>query len=157
MINLDIINNQNNIEYSNELITLLNKVVNKSLEVENIDKNHREIEVSISFVNNEEIKGLNRDFRGKDKETDVLSFPQYDSTEVFEHQNDILILGDIVISLEKAKEQSMEYGHSFEREVAFLTAHSMFHLMGYDHDTDENTQLMRSKEERVLELLGILR
>ncbi len=157
MINLDIINNQNNIEYSNELITLLNKVVNKSLEVENIDKNHREIEVSISFVNNEEIKGLNRDFRGKDKETDVLSFPQYDITEVFEHQNDILILGDIVISLEKAKEQSMEYGHSFEREVAFLTAHSMFHLMGYDHDTDENTRLMRSKEERVLELLGILR
>ncbi|WP_432664593.1 rRNA maturation RNase YbeY [Wukongibacter baidiensis] len=154
MIDLDIINNQDIIEYKEELIELLNKVVEKSLEVENIGN---DIEVSLSFVDNNEIKVLNRDFRGKDKETDVLSFPQYENQELIKEENNIVVLGDIVISLEKAKEQAEEYGHSFEREVAFLTSHSMFHLLGYDHDTEENTKLMRQKEEKVLELLGILR
>ncbi|WP_432409284.1 rRNA maturation RNase YbeY [Wukongibacter sp. M2B1] len=154
MIDLDIINNQDIIEYKDDLIVLLNKVVEKSLEVENVEG---DIEVSLSFVNNSEIKELNRDFRGKDKETDVLSFPQYENQELIKQENNIVILGDIVISLEKAKEQAREYGHSFEREVAFLTSHSMFHLLGYDHDTEENTKLMREKEEKVLELLGILR
>ncbi len=154
MIDLDIINNQEIIEYKDELIELLNKVVGKSLEVEDIGN---DIEVSLSFVDNNEIKELNRDFRGKDKETDVLSFPQYENQELIKEENNIVVLGDIVISLEKAKEQAIEYGHSFEREVAFLTSHSMFHLLGYDHDTEENTTLMRQKEEKVLELLGILR
>lgn len=154
LINVDIIDNQDIIDYGDDLVDLLNKVVSKSLEVENIDKN---IEVSVSFVDNNQIRELNRDFRDKDKETDVLSFPQYDNQELISKQNNIVILGDIVISMEKAKEQSIEYGHSFERELAFLTAHSMFHLLGYDHDTEENTKLMRQKEERVLELLGILR
>ncbi|XVE34086.1 rRNA maturation RNase YbeY [Wukongibacter baidiensis] len=153
-MDLDIINNQDIIEYKEELIELLNKVVEKSLEVENIGN---DIEVSLSFVDNNEIKVLNRDFRGKDKETDVLSFPQYENQELIKEENNIVVLGDIVISLEKAKEQAEEYGHSFEREVAFLTSHSMFHLLGYDHDTEENTKLMRQKEEKVLELLGILR
>ncbi|XUW99258.1 rRNA maturation RNase YbeY [Wukongibacter sp. M2B1] len=153
-MDLDIINNQDIIEYKDDLIVLLNKVVEKSLEVENVEG---DIEVSLSFVNNSEIKELNRDFRGKDKETDVLSFPQYENQELIKQENNIVILGDIVISLEKAKEQAREYGHSFEREVAFLTSHSMFHLLGYDHDTEENTKLMREKEEKVLELLGILR
>lgn len=154
MIDLDIINNQDVIQYKDELIELLNKVIEKSLEVENITG---DIEVSLSFVDNNEIKELNRDFRGKDKETDVLSFPQYEDQELIRQENNIVVLGDIVISLEKAKEQSVEYGHSFEREVAFLTSHSMFHLLGYDHDNEENTKLMRRKEEKVLELLGILR
>jgi len=154
VIDLDIINNQEIIEYKDELIELLNKVVGKSLEVEDIGN---DIEVSLSFVDNNEIKELNRDFRGKDKETDVLSFPQYENQELIKEENNIVVLGDIVISLEKAKEQAIEYGHSFEREVAFLTSHSMFHLLGYDHDTEENTTLMRQKEEKVLELLGILR
>jgi len=154
LINLDVINNQDIICYEDELINLLNKVVNEALEIENIDK---DVEVCISFVDNDQIRELNRDFRDKDKETDVLSFPQYDNQELISKQDNIVVLGDIVISMEKAKEQSIEYGHSFEREVAFLTAHSMFHLLGYDHDTEENTQLMRQKEERVLELLGILR
>lgn len=154
MISIDIINSQDVIEYQNELNELLERVIEKSLEVENIDK---DIEVSISFVDNDEIRHLNKEFRNIDKETDVLSFPQYDSIQLLEQQNNVVVLGDIVISLEKAKEQSLEYGHSFERETAFLTAHSMFHLFGYDHDTDENTKLMRQKEEKVLDLLGILR
>lgn len=154
MINIDIINKQDIIKYNDEINKILEKVVNKSLEVENIDNN---IEISISFVDNNEIRHLNKNFRGKDAETDVLSFPQYDKQELFRDQNNIVVLGDIVISLEKAKEQAGEYGHSFEREVAFLTAHSMFHLLGYDHDNEENTKSMRVKEEKVLELLGILR
>lgn len=154
MINIDIINKQDIIKYDDGLDVILEKIVNKSLEIENIDK---DIEVSISFVDNNEIKYLNKNFRGKDTDTDVLSFPQYDKQELLMDQNNIVILGDIVISLEKAKEQAQEYGHSFEREVGFLAAHSMFHLLGYDHDTEENTKVMRSKEEKVLELLGILR
>ncbi|WP_208985079.1 rRNA maturation RNase YbeY [Maledivibacter halophilus] len=151
---MDIINKQDIIKYNDEINKILEKVVKKSLEVENIDNN---IEISISFVDNNEIKRLNKNFREKDAETDVLSFPQYDNQELFRDQNNIVVLGDIVISLEKAKEQAGEYGHSFEREVAFLTAHSMFHLLGYDHDNEENTKSMRVKEEKVLELLGILR
>lgn len=154
MINIDIINKQDIIKYDDELDVILERVVNKSLEIENIDN---DIEVSISFVDNNEIKYLNKNFRGKDTDTDVLSFPQYDNQELLKDQNNMVVLGDIVISLEKAKEQAQEYGHSFEREVAFLTAHSMFHLLGYDHNTEENTKDMRSKEEKVLELLGILR
>ncbi|WP_084111752.1 rRNA maturation RNase YbeY [Paramaledivibacter caminithermalis] len=151
---MDIVNNQDIIKYESSLVDLVKKVVVKSLETENVDKN---IEVSISFVDNSEIRYLNKNFRNKDKETDVLSFPQYDAIEKIKEEKNLVILGDIVISLEKAKEQAIEYGHSFEREVAFLTAHSMFHLFGYDHDTDENTMLMRKKEEEVLDLLGILR
>lgn len=154
MIHVDIINNQSLIEYEDKMIELLNKVINKTLEIEEINN---EIEVCVSFVDNAEIKELNKNFRGKDKETDVLSFPQYDEQELIQGQSNIVALGDIVISLEKAKEQSIEYGHSFEREVAFLTAHSMYHLLGYDHDTEENTKVMRKKEETVLDLLGILR
>lgn len=154
MINIDIIDNQDIIQYEDELNGLLKKVIEKSLEVENIDK---DVEVSISFVDNEEIKYLNNEFRGIDKETDVLSFPQYDNIQLLKGEDGVVVLGDIVISLEKAKEQSIQYGHSFIRETAFLTAHSMFHLFGYDHDTDENTKEMRQKEEKVLDLLGILR
>ncbi len=154
MIDVDIINNQTLVEYEDEMVEILNKVIRKTLEIEGLSN---EIEVCVSFVDNDEIKQLNKNFRGKDKETDVLSFPQYNEEELLQNRSNIVVLGDIVISLEKAKEQALEYGHSFEREVAFLTAHSMYHLLGYDHDTEENTKIMRSKEERVLDLLGILR
>lgn len=154
MIDVDIINNQTLVEYEDEMVEILNKVIRKTLEIEGLNN---EIEVCVSFVDNDEIKQLNKNFRGKDKETDVLSFPQYNEEELLQNRSNIVVLGDIVISLEKAKEQALEYGHSFEREVAFLTAHSMYHLLGYDHDTEENTKIMRSKEERVLDLLGILR
>ncbi len=144
-------NRQQKISYENTLEQLIQKAVKLCIEKEGIDER---VEISISFVDNDEICQLNKYYRGLDKSTDVLSFPQYENVKEIEPP---ICLGDIVISLEKALEQSVEYGHSFEREVAFLTVHSMFHLMGYDHDEDKNTLTMRKKEEEVLNLLGISR
>jgi len=116
-------------------------------------------EVSITTVSNEEIRKLNFKHRGKDSVTDVLSFPMSEKGE-FDVDPDTsrIILGDIVISTEKAAEQAKEYGHSFEREMCFLATHSMFHLLGYDHEkseTEEKTMFL--KQERVLDRLGINR
>jgi len=115
-------------------------------------------EVSLTMVDNARIRELNAEFREIDRETDVLSFPMGDE-EGFEvnPETDALLLGDIVISLEKAKAQSEEYGHSMKREVAFLIAHSLFHLLGYDHMTPEEEKEMFAKQENVLQRLGITR
>lgn len=121
------------------------------LEMENINK---EVEISVSFVNDEEIKQLNRDYRDKDNVTDVLSFP----TEMNYHIEGIpVILGDVVICLKRAKEQSEEFGHSFERELVYLFVHSMFHLLGYDHIDEDDKVLMRKKEKEALKRIGIFR
>lgn len=144
-------NRQEIVVHEEKLENLIRIAVDLCLEKEEVSK---EVEVSISFVDNEEIHRLNRDFRGVDRPTDVLSFPQYANIKEIEEPT---CIGDIVISLEKAKEQAIEYEHSFEREVLFLTVHSMFHLFGYDHDTEENRKIMRKKEEDVLEEMGILR
>ena len=110
-------------------------------------------EVSVSFVDNAEIRGLNKKFRGIDKATDVLSFPLFDyEGESEEPPVDEMLgmLGDIVLSLEQAALQAEEYGHSFEREVAFLTVHSMLHLLGYDHlDEGPMKAQMRQREEEI--------
>lgn len=127
-----------------------------ALAEEEIDE---DAEVSVTFVDNERIRELNAEFRGIDRETDVLSFPIGDDGG-FEvnPDNDAIILGDIVVSLEKAKEQAEEYSHSFKRELAFLITHSLFHLLGYDHvDGGEEEKIMFAKQERVLERLGITR
>ena len=116
-------------------------------------------EVSVTFVDNEEIAQLNGDFRNKPQPTDVLSFPlgEEDTYDVDQDSGNIL-LGDIVISMEKAMEQADLYGHSLEREVAFLTVHSMHHLLGYDHENGgEEERIMRTKEEQVLSKLGLER
>ena len=116
-------------------------------------------EVSVTFVDNEEIAQLNGDFRNKPQPTDVLSFPlgEEDTYDVDQDSGNIL-LGDIVISMEKAMEQAELYGHSLEREVAFLTVHSMHHLLGYDHENGgEEERIMRTKEEQVLEKMGLPR
>lgn len=115
-------------------------------------------EVSVTLVDNARIRELNREFREIDRETDVLSFPLGDENgfEV-DPDTDAILLGDIVISLEKAKTQSEEYGHSFRREVAFLLTHSLFHLLGYDHMTPEEEKEMFAKQEKVLTNLGITR
>lgn len=147
-------NRQNKINISNELIKQMEEVVLECLRYEEYDE---EYEVSLSFVDNEEIHSLNKQYRSVDRPTDVLSFPLIDDEFDFDIDVEEKILGDIVISLEKALEQSEEYKHSFEREVCFLVCHSMFHLMGYDHDNDENTKEMRKKEEAVLNKLGIIR
>jgi probable rRNA maturation factor len=116
-------------------------------------------EVSVSFVNNEEIRKLNKQYRNKDAETDVLSFPlcEGDHLEI-NTDTGFVLLGDIVISMEMAVKQAKMYGHVLEREVAFLTVHSMLHLLGYDHETSSLEQLkMREKEEAVLDKLGFSR
>lgn len=116
-------------------------------------------EVSVSFVNNEEIHKLNLQYRNKDMETDVLSFPlcEGDHLEI-NTENGFVLLGDIVISMEMAVKQAKMYGHVLEREVAFLTVHSMLHLLGYNHEKSSLEQRqMREKEESVLEKLGFSR
>jgi probable rRNA maturation factor len=116
-------------------------------------------EVSVSFVTNEEIKQLNNQYRGKDVETDVLSFPLgengvYDVNEA----TGAYLLGDIIISVEKAVEQAATFGHTLQREMGFLTVHSMFHLLGYDHEKGGlESVIMREKEENVLAELGLTR
>ena len=124
-----------------ELLNKINDIIVECLHYEGYDDNY---EVSLSFVDNEEIHQLNRDFRGVDRATDVLSFPLL--TDDFDIEIEEKSLGDIVISLERALEQSIEYNHSFDREVCFLVCHSMFHLLGYDHDTEENTRELENWE-----------
>ena len=143
---------QDKIKVSEELLNKINDIIIECLHYEGYDDNY---EVSLSFVDNEEIHQLNRDFRGVDRATDVLSFPLL--TDDFDIEIEEESLGDIVISLERALEQSIEYNHSFDREVCFLVCHSMFHLLGYDHDTEENTKEMRKKEDDVLNKLNITR
>ncbi len=125
--------------------------------------------VSLTIVDDEEIHRINREFRQIDRATDVLSFPaipfeapaSYDILEeddsFFDMDTGLLLLGDIVISADRAEEQAKEYGHSIRREVAFLVAHSMLHLLGYDHETPEEESVMVSKQEKVLDSLGITR
>ncbi len=116
-------------------------------------------EISVRFVDNEQIKELNTQFRNIEKETDVLSFPLGENGE-YDHNpsTGAALLGDIVISVQKAMEQAEEYGHSLEREIAFLTVHSMLHLLGYDHvDGGLEAVRMREKEETVLTQLGLKR
>ena len=143
---------QDKIKVSEELLNKINDIIVECLHYEGYDDNY---EVSLSFVDNEEIHQLNRDFRGVDRATDVLSFPLL--TDDFDIEIEEESLGDIVISLERALEQSIEYNHSFDREVCFLVCHSMFHLLGYDHDTEENTKEMRKREKDVLNKLNITR
>ena len=113
--------------------------------------------VSVTLTNNEYIRKLNKKHRNKDSHTDVLSFPMYedgDFSEVMEDET--VILGDIVISLERAKEQASEIGHGFLREVAFLAVHSTLHLLGYDHERSaEEDELQCSKQKKIIEKVEI--
>lgn len=143
---------QEKIKVDEELIEKIKDIIVECLDYEGYDDDY---EVSLSFVDNKEIHQLNRDFRGVDRATDVLSFPLL--TDDFDIELEEESLGDIVISLERALEQSIDYNHSFEREVCFLVCHSVFHLLGYDHDTEENTKEMRAKEEHILNKLNITR
>lgn len=129
---------------------IVTKAIEKSLDIEQIGNNY---EISVSFVDNNEIKKLNREFRNIDRETDVLSFP----TELYsmDIKNIDIPLGDIVISVEKAEEQALEFGHSLIREIVYLTVHSMFHLLGYDHIDDDDKLIMREREKKTINILGI--
>ncbi len=115
-------------------------------------------EVSVTLTDNEGIRALNRQFRDIDAPTDVLSFPlvEYERSEEPPVDDGTGALGDIVISLERAEQQADEFGHSFEREVAFLCVHSMLHLLGYDHVTsDENDADMRRRQSEIMDKMGL--
>ncbi|MBQ7829183.1 MAG: rRNA maturation RNase YbeY [Clostridia bacterium] len=149
-------NAQDKLPLTYKMKMLIREAVETTLDFEDF-QNH--CEVSVTFTDNEGIHELNKKFREVDKPTDVLSFPLFD----FEGGTDeppvdeiMSNLGDIVISLEKAKEQAEEYGHSFEREVAFLCVHSMLHLLGYDHETSEEDEVeMRSKQTEIMRIMGL--
>lgn len=113
-------------------------------------------EISVTFVDNAQIKELNKQYRDKDIETDVLSFPMGENG-VYDKdiETGAQILGDVVISMEKARDQAELYGHSFQREVGYLTAHSVLHLLGYDHIDNMERVRMREKEELIMEQLGL--
>lgn len=114
-----------------------------------------EVEVSVSFVNNEIIQELNRDYRDLDVPTDVLSFPQDNEEDFCLPKGFPKMLGDIIISTERAKEQAKEYGHGVTREVVYLAIHGFLHLAGYDHETEEEQKVMREQEETILKELDL--
>ena len=148
-------NDQDKMQISYKLKRLVRLSVEATLAYEEID---RDLEVSVTFIDNEGIRKLNRSYRKIDKATDVLSFPLFD----FEGDKDAMedelcdMLGDIVISLERAAEQAEEFGHSFEREVAFLTVHSMLHLLGYDHErSEEDDEIQCAAQREIMDKLDI--
>jgi probable rRNA maturation factor len=161
-------NRQDKIEITDELKHKIVKTIECALKEEMVNV---KTEVSLIFVDNEEIRKLNSKFRNIDKSTDVLSFPmlEYPEGAVFKdvyseyafHDEDKdeenVILGDIVLSLEKAEEQSKEYGHSITREACYLTVHSVLHLLGYDHMNETEKSLMRKHEEDILTKLHLER
>lgn len=148
-------NKQNTVKIPTGIRLLIRKCCHAVLVNENFD---RDAEISVSFVDNPEIRRLNATFRDKDIATDVLSFPLGKEGEFEEQENGVVLLGDIVLSVEKALEQAELYNHSLEREIAFLTVHSMLHLLGYDHVNGGIEAVhMREKEETVLNNLGLPR
>ena len=156
-------NRQKAVSITPAVRALIRKAVSETLRGEAFP---RPAEVSVSFVDNEEIHALNLEYRGKDKPTDVLSFPMWEKKELdtgtaagdIDPENDAVLLGDIVISAEKAVEQAAEYGHSPEREFAFLSVHSALHLLGYDHETSEEDETyMNQKQEEILTKIGVPR
>ncbi|WP_238915192.1 rRNA maturation RNase YbeY [Clostridium sp. YIM B02555] len=161
-------NRQDILDVKEEFVDKLKNVIEFALKEEQVNI---QCEVSLVFVDNSEIKEINKDTRGIDKETDVLSFPmlEYENKKVFKEMyldykflpsdfdGEELVLGDIVLSLEKAMEQSKEYNHSYEREAAYLVVHSVLHLLGYDHMEEEDKKIMRNREEEILNKLNIIR
>ena len=145
---------------------IINRMVAASLDFENCPY---EAEVSVTIVDDEEIRKINNEYRGIDKSTDVLSFPinefdipgNFDNIEenvdAFNPESGELLLGDIILSTEHIIEQAREYGHSETRELAFLVVHSMLHLMGYDHMADEDRVIMEDRQRKILDLEGISR
>ena len=150
-------NDQDKIQVTYKLKMLIRRAIQSTLVYEG---HNNDCELSVTFTDNEGIKILNSQYRGIDKETDVLSFPLVDFAGGDEPPVDepSQLLGDIVISLEKAVAQAEEYGHSFEREAAFLAVHSMLHLLGYDHVNGEEEEAdMRRRQTDVLEGMGLTR
>lgn len=155
-------NEQNQINITESLIATLKKCMEKTLEFEAFDN---DAEISLTFTDNSGIQECNMTARGIDHPTDVLSFPLLDLAEdgaliigEEDHADGAVMLGDIVISAERAAQQAEEFGHSLLRELSFLTVHSMLHLLGYDHERSQKEEtLMFQKQDDILTLLGITR
>lgn len=158
-------NNETEEQLQPEFLALLEKILADYYLVEAIPE---ESIVGVTFVDNPYIQEVNREYRGIDRPTDVLSFPMYESKDdmaaevetlaelgMLEEQE--ILLGDIVISLERAREQAAEYGHSNERELCYLFVHGLMHLAGYDHEEEEEKKEMRQHEEALLEKVGVTR
>lgn len=158
------------IKEQNSYNDIINKVINECFENEELDR--LKLYASITLTNSCKIRELNNQYRKIDKETDVLSFPMFEQDEIEEmkknepkednescgdNYEEYEVLGDIVISINKVEEQAKEYGHSFERELAYMCVHSFYHLMGYDHMTQSDKALMRAKEDEILNRLHITR
>ena len=148
------------IEEVDEYEETVKRVFDECFEEERIEDS--KLYITVTFTSPENIQKINKEYRNIDRATDVLSFPMFEKKELenkiqekdFLHED---ILGDIVISIEKVKEQAKEYGHSFERELSYMLVHGFYHLMGYDHIEEEDKKEMRKKEEKVLEKLKIVR
>lgn len=148
-------NRQNVVKIPTGIRLLVRRCCNAALRLENFSE---DAEISVSFVDNDEIRQLNKQHRNIDAATDVLSFPLGENGVYDHNDTGAAMLGDIVISMPKAAEQAELYGHSLQREVGYLTAHSMFHLLGYDHvNGGVEAVHMREKEETVMTMLGLPR
>ena len=137
-----------------EILDTMMQAAEYCLDAEQIDTERSEI--SVTFVSLEEIHELNREYRQVDSPTDVLSFPQFDDLDDLPEEGEIM-LGDVVICSDRAKEQAEEFGHSFEREIIYLFVHSVLHLLGYDHMNEDEKRIMRRREEEVMERIGLKR
>lgn len=161
-----ILENMTNTVLEDRYIEVINKCISYSIDELQCPY---ECEVSVTIVDNLEIQKTNKEFRNIDKATDVLSFPmiEYDEAADFSGIDEIddcfnpdtgeLVLGDIIISFEKAVSQAEEYGHSVERELGFLVVHSMLHLFGFDHINQEDSEIMFAKQNIILEKVGLKR
>ena len=155
-------NRQKGIEVDEAMEALVTQVVEKVLAYEECEEDY---EVSISFVSDEEMRSLNNEYRGIDKETDVLSFPMVEfmdeeleeEDENAEYIDEEIALGDIVISMKSVREQAEDYGHSINRELAFLLVHGMLHLLGYDHEDEASEKEMFEKQETILKEMNLIR
>ena len=150
----------NGVEENAEYEKIINLVIDKCFSVEKLEKLN--LYISITLTTPEEIRKINNEFRNIDKETDVLSFPMFEKIELDEMvqagKNEIPeTIGDVIVSIERVQEQAKEYGHGFERELAYMVVHGFYHLMGYDHMVEEDKVVMRAKEENVLNKLNIIR
>ncbi len=153
-LKIDFCNRQRREKVGDELRELVRRALVGAFEYEGLDK---DAEVSVTFVSDAGIRRFNREYRGIDRATDVLSFPLFDGGDVEDaFDGEKYQLGDVVLSLERARAQSELYGHSFEREVAFLCVHSALHLMGYDHERGEEEELdMRRRQREIMKILGL--
>ncbi len=148
MINVLFDDRQDVMEITEDGCKAIEKAIGEVIEAEELEG---DFEVSVSFVTNEEIKELNKEFRNVDSETDVLSFPMDDEFD------GVILLGDIVLSTQRIIEQAKDFVHSLEREMAYLTVHSMLHLLGYDHMNSDEKEEMRLREKEIMKKLQIFK